>query len=271
MASTEEKTDTFASRLRLLGLMLVGITICIIGTSWAGHPALWLPAFGFATSLSMCVHTEWKWRDKVWFWVVVLAITTIDLTLLTGIPWPEDWGRSRGKLALWLIALGNISAFGSAFWVTRRLLEGKSAPEPTLCRACKQEVATNALRCSHCGEWKPGPLPSWPLLIGFGPAILMMLGMAFMIDWYAPENQEPAPAMEDYVAGQEVTDALHRSVVRTLLRAKDFPCGKLTVHSQGGAQWMAQCDARGVMRRYVVYPKTSVVRACPLSPDESCE
>lgn len=273
MSSTEKKTGNFGNRFRWFSLGAIGVIGCLVLASWAGHPMLGAHAFMFVATLFMGVHTEWKWRAKVWFWGVVLVVAGLDIALFLEIPWPENADLGRGKLKLVgiLIALGNFIVFGSLFWITRRICEGKPLPAPILCRACQHEVTKTALRCPHCGEWKPGPLPAWPLLIVFGPIVVMWIVMAFTIDWNAPSEQPKAPAMDAYAPGQLVTDAMHHSVVRTLLRAKDFPCGTLTVRSQGGAQWIAQCDSHGTIKRYVVYPKTSIVRACPVSADEPCE
>lgn len=272
MPQEEEKKEGCGVRLAWFLLAVLGITVCLIGGYWLDHEEMAMPTFVFCFSLISGVQMEWKWRRKVWFWGVIAFVALADIVLLLSIGWPHHVGRGRGKLEDYLIALGNLALFGALFWITRRICEGKPASEPVLCRACQQEVEKNALRCPHCGEWKPGPLPAWPLLIVFGPIVLMMVGMAFTIDWNAPEDGKPAPEMNAYAPGQVVSDAMHRSVVRTILRAEHLPCdGALTVTSRGGASWIVVCDNREGTRRYAVYPRSGAVRACPDSANLPCE
>lgn len=254
--------------------MLIVMVVVVIALLAAGQEAIAMPAAGMAGSLVMVAQIRWKYRDTVWFWVVIGAVAVADIFVLASVTWPPHLGRGRGRLEDLIVFLANLAVVEILFRIVRRVIEGVQKPDPIVCRHCGKEIDKNTIRCRECGEWKPGPLPVWPLFVVLGPGLAILIGLAITTDWYRPEETPTTSDYSKFQPGEEIRDPLNRSVARTLFREKHVSCARIaSMRAVNGKAWDVRCGqahGHGVLR-YTVYPKTGAVVPCSPDAEAACE
>ena len=56
-----------------------------------GELRLFLPFLDGTVVVGLAVVLKWQFRRCAWFWVAMMVITTLHVTLILLVPWPERW------------------------------------------------------------------------------------------------------------------------------------------------------------------------------------
>jgi hypothetical protein len=85
--------------------------------------AIALPLLNTIGILGFMVALKWRFRKKIWFWMLMTIITVIHIILLSFVPWAEKWVPA---LAIGLIDSFDICAIIWIFMIVERFSEGKN-------------------------------------------------------------------------------------------------------------------------------------------------
>lgn len=213
----------------------------------------------------------WGRRRQIWFWCIGAAMIVGGIVLVLGIDWPH-----LDTFAGLMIGYAAATAFGllwyALFMVARRLERDRPGEAPIRCRVCKLPVDKGEVRCSHCGEWAPGPVPRRPILVALSPLAIVAATVAVIriLDLLTPPPTDVA-----LPAGTEIASAAERNAARQFLKDRRFACVRLRSLQSGGVVhdsklWIAVCERpKGPPGRYAIYPATGFVKAC--DDGVSCE
>jgi hypothetical protein len=118
----------------------------------------------------------WRNRRQIWFWCVAGTMVLAALVQVFGIEWPRlDTGA--GLVTLYAVGAINALMWFVLFMLAPLLARDKPLEAPIRCPVCGLPVEKGLVRCSHCGEWSPAPVPPWPVAITFTPVVLVVVAL----------------------------------------------------------------------------------------------